>query len=481
MNDQTAQPQVLVVDDDRGLLRLIEKALRRDGFSTRTASSGQEAITWLTGNRAELILLDLKLQDIEGKELIQHLSTIGRLGPFVVITGQGDERVAVEMMKRGALDYLVKDANFLEFVPRVARHALQQIEQQKKLARTELELQKNRELLAAVVETTSSLIVVVNDQGGIVLFNRACEELTGYPRAEALGKSVTDLALPEDWLRALHPPSPTNPGGPPLETHEHRWATRSGEPRLIEWRCTLLPNSPGERPWLLSTGGDITERKRLETEILRISDLERRRIGQDLHDGICQQLAGIELMGEVLEQNLAKKSKPNAEQAARITEHVRETVAQTRLLVRGLSPVELESEGLMSALLELASGCERMFNIPCALKCDHPVLIHDNETATHLYRIAQEAVNNAAKHAGAKSIEICLESSPQKIILAVRDDGAGYKVDSAKTKGMGLRIMKYRSRMIGGALTFQSEPNQGTQVVCTIPRPSATGELDPSI
>src|SRR5688572_29307829 len=121
-----AQPLILIVDDDRGMLRLIEKTLQRGGFATATAASARDAIQWLQTNRPALMLLDLKLQDMEGKEVINHLADMGMSLPFVVITGQGDERVAVEMMKRGALDYLTKDTQFQEFVPSVVRRALDQ-------------------------------------------------------------------------------------------------------------------------------------------------------------------------------------------------------------------------------------------------------------------------------------------------------------------------------------------------------------------
>src|SRR3954447_14452748 len=125
---------VLIVDDDQGLLRLIQKALERAGLSTTTASSGREAIAWLTGNSAQLMLLDLKLPDFEGRDLVKHLSSINRSLPFIVITGQGDERVAVDMMKRGALDYVVKDADFLAFLPDVVRRAMNDVARERQLA-----------------------------------------------------------------------------------------------------------------------------------------------------------------------------------------------------------------------------------------------------------------------------------------------------------------------------------------------------------
>src|SRR6185369_14489795 len=140
---------------------------------------------------------------------------------------------------------------------------------------------------------------------------------------------------------------------------------------------------------------DITERKRLEKEILETSDREQRRIGQDLHDGLCQQLAGIELMSQVLEQNLAGKSKAAAGRVGQIASHVRDTIVHTRSLARGLSPVTLESEGLMSALHELAANTTKLFNVTCHFRCDPPVLLNDQSMASQLFRIAQEAVSNA--------------------------------------------------------------------------------------
>ncbi|MBI4663031.1 MAG: response regulator [Verrucomicrobia bacterium] len=473
MNVSGPAANVLVVDDDQGLLRLIAKSLQREGFATTTAASGLEAIAWLKVHRADLMLLDLKLQDIEGGDLIDQLSSMRRLVPFVIITGQGDERVAVEVMKRGALDYLVKDVNFLEFVPTVVRRALQQVDQQEKLAATEAALKKNRELLQAVVETTSSLIVVVDADSRIVLFNRACEEVTGYRREEVVGGTVSDLSLPPEWDHALRRKPGQAATASLSEPYEYPCVTKTGDRRIIEWRCTLLPGATGDRPLLLGTGVDVTDRKRLESEILRISDLEQQRIGQDLHDGICQQLAGIELMGQVLEQNLAKKAKADAAQAARVTEHVRETIAQIRLLVRGLSPVALEYEGIMTALQELAASSQRLFKIPCAFKCAVPLAVSDLATATHLYRIAQEAVNNAVKHSKAKRIEIRLEEDAQHLVLAVCDDGVGLGDEHCHSKGMGLRIMKYRAGMIGGKLVFRKRPNGGTTVLCSVQKTAA--------
>jgi signal transduction histidine kinase len=214
---------------------------------------------------------------------------------------------------------------------------------------------------------------------------------------------------------------------------------------------------------------DITQRKRLEREVLEISDQEQRRLGQDLHDGLCQHLAGIELLSQVLEQKLVGKSKQDAARAGEIAGHVREAIGQTRSLARGLSPVTLESEGLTSALRELASNTEKMFGIACAVVSPGPVEFLPPAVATHLYRIAQEAVSNAIKHGKAPEVQIRIESAGDRVILSVSDNGSGIASPQPRARGMGLRIMDYRAGMIGGSLSIAKNPQSGTTVQCAVP------------
>src|ERR1019366_4508447 len=188
---------------------------------------------------------------------------------------------------------------------------------------------------------------------------------------------------------------------------------------------------------------EVTERKRLEEEILQISEMEQRRIGQDLHDGICQHLAGIELKSQSLAQSLEKKAKAQAAQAEQIAGHVRDVIGQTRSLARGLSPFILEAEGWVPALRELAAHTEKLFNVKCHFQNDGPVAISDPAMATHLYRIAQEAVTNAIKHGKASAVEISLTHANDKIVLAVSDNGTGFKSPVQAGTGMGLRSMQY--------------------------------------
>lgn len=157
MHPAKSAPLIFIVDDDPGLLRLLRKGLERDGYRTEAAQSGKEAQNWLRKNRADLLLLDLKLPDIEGTDLITLIESIAPKAPFIVITGQGDERVAVEMMKRGALDYVVKDHQFLELVPTIVEHALQKVETEKRLAAAQAELLESKTQLLLVSEREQRL------------------------------------------------------------------------------------------------------------------------------------------------------------------------------------------------------------------------------------------------------------------------------------------------------------------------------------
>jgi signal transduction histidine kinase len=186
-----------------------------------------------------------------------------------------------------------------------------------------------------------------------------------------------------------------------------------------------------------------------------------------LHDGLCQELTGIELMCQVLEKKLSATAKNESQQVGKIAEHIRTAIAHTRQLARGLSPVELETNGFMSALRELTGNIAKRFAVECHLECPAPVLIHNNIFATHLYRIAQEAINNAIRHGQARHILISLQSVEERTVLTITDDGKGFSNETKKSGGMGLHIMKYRAGVVGATLEVRSGAGGiGTTVEC---------------
>lgn len=213
---------------------------------------------------------------------------------------------------------------------------------------------------------------------------------------------------------------------------------------------------------------EIAERDRLQRQLLVISEREQRRIGQDLHDGLCQHLAGSALAGQVLHEKLAKKCLPEAMDAQHIVELIEEGVLLSRRSAKGLHPVELDAAGLMLALEEFAATTARLFNISCRFECDSPVLVHDAVTAEHMFRIVQEAVRNAINHGRATHIVIKLEMLDDGQELRIEDDGVGIP-NSPSREGLGLRIMAHRAEMIGGKLRAGPRDGGGTVVCCTIP------------
>jgi signal transduction histidine kinase len=209
----------------------------------------------------------------------------------------------------------------------------------------------------------------------------------------------------------------------------------------------------------------VIDRRQLEEELLAISGREEQRIGQDLHDGLCQQLVGIEFRNSVLVQQLTK-DEAKAE-AMLIGELIRDATRQARFLAKGLSPVQLDANGLMSALEELTSKASKLFDISCRFECARPVLVGDNTVATHLYRIAQEAITNAVKHGQSRCIVVSLSGSVGQLTLRIWNDGAGFLAGASAKGGLGLRIMQYRAEMIGGILKIVSANGKGTTVACT--------------
>jgi signal transduction histidine kinase len=215
----------------------------------------------------------------------------------------------------------------------------------------------------------------------------------------------------------------------------------------------------------------IAQRRRLEREILEISEREQRRIGQELHDSLGQQLTGIAIISKVLEQALRRQASDAAEDAREIARLVNEAVSQTRQLAHGLYPVALDEKGLMSALHALAVTTQRLFGVACLFECDHPVLVRDNSVGTHLYRIAQEAVTNAVRHGKARRISLKLHAKDRLTFLTVDNDGRPFPARLPPDRGMGLKVMNYRAEMIGGTLTVQRRPGGGTRVSCSCELP----------
>ena len=211
------------------------------------------------------------------------------------------------------------------------------------------------------------------------------------------------------------------------------------------------------------------EQMRLEREVLEISEGERRRIGHDLHDSLGQRLTAASMTTNALIGALKTDAPALAERGEDIGRQLREAIAEARALSHGLAPVALPDDGLMAALAALAESVSRG-NVRCVFDCAEPVRVADAEIAGQLYRIAQEAANNALKHAAPSEIRVGLECRDGALVLEVDADGEGF-APGATGEGIGLRVMRYRARLIGGALEIGSAPAGGARISCRVTLP----------
>lgn len=333
-------------------------------------------------------------------------------------------------------------------------------------------LRESEQRLRNVVETAADGILTLDEAGTIQSFNPAAEAIFGYRAAEVIGHNIAMLISERHGSPdGLGMACIGGIGGAATIRREIHGVRKDGTAFPLELAVT--PMQLRGRRQLTAIFRDITERQRLEREVLETSTQEQQRIGQDLHDGLGQELTSVSFMAGVLERKLSERAPDLAGEARAIAETVNRATEQTRALVRGLCPVNLGEGGLRDALHELADGVERRCQVRCVCRCDAEFSTNDPTAATHLYYIAQEAVTNAVRHGRATEIQMTLRRSSQQeqAELLVEDDGLGLSGDAQRSGGRGLRIMDYRSRMIGGRLEIGAATSGGTRVCCVFPVP----------
>lgn len=210
----------------------------------------------------------------------------------------------------------------------------------------------------------------------------------------------------------------------------------------------------------------MEDRTRLQTELLEISNREKRRMGQDLHDSLGQQLTGVGYLCRALSRKLRRTDPEQAAEAEHLNTLINESIVQAKRIARGLFPVEMTEEGLVAALKRLAEDSAAMYPVKCTFSAGKDCLVYDNEVALNLYHIAQEAVHNAVRHAAPGKVTIHLSKDGAAGELSIEDDGRGFTVAGTSSGGMGLQIMRYRAERVGGGLEVDSEEGRGTRIIC---------------
>jgi PAS domain S-box-containing protein len=321
---------------------------------------------------------------------------------------------------------------------------------------------------AKILETMREGIVLIDLAGRIELTNPAFESMFRCSAADLIGSSIADFLATVDgrstsvsanWVERLRDQ---------VGTHDIAFRRRDGTTFTGEVLIATIALAAGKR-WLVVVQ-DVSERKRLEQEVLDIGNRERRRIGHELHDGLCQELTGVALMLRSIATHLRRDVLPTDRQLGEIVALVNSAIEGARTMARGLSPVTIDRGGLLSALDVLVHRARASSRIDVRLHVRMPANWTIAEaTASHLYRIAQEALNNAVMHAAARTITVALQAVDDDLQLSVSDNGTGLPAGTIRSSGMGLKIMDYRARMIGGYIDIAPRRRGGTRVRCVCP------------
>lgn len=325
--------------------------------------------------------------------------------------------------------------------------------------------------LRAVLSAAPDAIITIDHRGTVLMANPAVSRLFGYQPHELVGQNVKVLMPPDERL------------------HHDEYLDRyqqTRQPRIIGIgrEVTAQRKDGSQFPAELTVAEvdhlnlfvgfvrDISRRRHLEREILEVAGREQRRISQDLHDSVGQELTALALLSAELEQALRQDHSGQAGLAAKIAQGVRRTLEEVRAISRGLNPVPIDKAGLMSALEDLVQRLSQQTKAHCEFRCPRPVNLADNLAATQLFQVAQEATTNALKHARPKRLEICLERDDHgRVILRITDDGVGLPATAtAWPGGVGLRTMRNRAQILGAELTIARGPKGGTQITCIVPK-----------
>lgn len=358
----------------------------------------------------------------------------------------------------------------------------------KALRESEKQFRWDKAHLTAIVNTAVDAIITIDEAGRIDSVNPAMEKLFGYSAAEVIGQNVKML-MPDPYRRE----------------HDDYLSNylRTGLARIIgigrevtgqrkdgsTFPLSLAVSEMYLRHRRMFTGiiHDLTSRRQLERQILEATSGEQRRIGQDLHDGLCQELVSLSLGLELVARKLELNGLPETSAIRKLGDSLQSITHQARKLAHGLNPVDLDAGGLPAALEHLAARISDSTEIRCGFRWDRGAQARDGTVATHLYRIAQEAVSNAIKHASPSRIDLDLSAADEYLTLKIEDNGSGLPGSTSLSAdeiaaarllpqhsgksletGIGLQTMNYRARLIGGNFDIRPRRQGGTAVTCSV-------------
>lgn len=459
----------LIVGFDKEVKKILFNALQRRHHYIVITEPTDQGLNLLEEKNFSLILLsDYSEEAIQFCKLIRAREHGRKYTIFAVIT-QADVDHLHRLIDADIDQYIIESLHNeqrldvrLAFAEKMARNKEGQF-------LIEMKLRESEARARSILRTTVDAIITIDDRGNVRTFNKAAEDLFQYNSSEVIGENVKML-MPQpyrrehdDYIHNYHQTGDRKIIGIGREVTGKR---KDGS-TFPMYLAVSEVNVNGQR---LYTGiiRDVSEQRRLEQEVLRVSEHERFRIGQDLHDGLGQMLTGITLITKNIASSLKDEKHPLADDVVEITDLLKEADEYARGLSRNLIPVELDSSGLVAALQRLATNAERLFNIECKLKDTLNLHFDDPTSLTHLFRIVQEATSNAVKHGNASKVQVDMKHDETKLIVKIEDNGTGFSADWDQHKGLGVRIMKFRSRLIGANFEIEKSSLGGAAIIVTL-------------
>ncbi len=469
--------KVVIIDDEEAHFHLMKRAIEK-AFPLASVYYFEEAdacLESLDEITPDVIITDYLMPGINGIKFLEALNQGKKDIPVIMITGQGNENIAVQAMKLGAWDYLVKTTDFFTLIPSV----IQKVVHKRKLKDS---LRKSERRFRDLAESTSDWIWEVDLEARYVYSNPVVESLLGYRPDQMLGKYFYDFFSEKERDALALSCLETMVKGKPISSLDARCVHKDGHEIILEISGVPFSDNAGNLLGYRGINRDITTRMRCEEHIRNLSqqlikaqESERQRLSRDLHDNLAQDLSTLKISLDTLFDDQPDTPSEKRQRVSEVSKMIQRAIMDIRDLAYDLRPASLDQLGLVETVLHYCQD----FSEPNALKVDFFSIGLDNirldsDTEITLYRLIQEGLNNIRKHADASHVTVRLSASFPHIILRIEDNGKGFDLEKRsdaafQEKRMGLRTMAERAALLNGKLKIESRSGQGTKIVVEVP------------
>ena len=475
---------ILIVEDVPADADAIEHELQEESipFTARRLQTREAFLEALHGAMPDIVLSDFTLPEFDALEALRLLKRINEDVPFILVTGARSEEVAVECIRAGADDYILKAS--LKRLGASIRNAIQKRAAERERKQTEQALRSSEQQFRLMAENSGDLISLLDTQGRIVYANPCFQSTLGRAAEDLVDQEAASLVHPEDlhtYVEAMEQSCSSKHG----QVMEFRARHADGQWRILESSVNWIFDDMNQPQRAVVVSRDITQRKESELALRKLPQLirdaqesERRRVARDLHDGVIQILSSVRFRVFSMEEKLTEQNESIQIEAARVAGLLEKAIQEIRSISHNLLPSELYDLGLDAAVRNLMDEFRERTKCVVVLDVDISDRAWKDALKLNLYRIIQEALTNIEKHSRAKRVELKLTETRSRIELIVRDDGVGMATRSrndppvsSRASGMGLVDIRERAAGLGGTVAMETIAGAGFKLALTIPLP----------